>query len=58
MKNISLFLVLIYVFASFSSYAEIYNPGSIKEIKDMVEIYLKKETRKKFYSYFLLKVLF
>ena len=36
MKNISLFLILIYVFASFSSYAEIYNPESIKEIKDMV----------------------
>jgi len=47
MKNISLFLVLIYVFASFSSYAEIYNPGSIKEIKDMVgEIFEKRNPQK------------
>ena len=47
MKNISLFLMLIYVFASFSSYAEIYNPESIKEIKDMVgEIFEKRNPQK------------
>jgi len=47
MKNISLFLILIYVFASFSSYAEIYNPESIKEIKDMVgEIFEKRNPQK------------
>lgn len=47
MKNISLFLVLIYVFASSPSYAEIYNPGSVKEIKDMIgEIFEKRNPQK------------
>ena len=40
------------------SYAEIYNPGSIKEIKDMVGEIFEKETHKNSYSYFLLNNLF
>ncbi len=47
MKNVSLFLALIYIFTSSASYAEIYNPGSIKEIKDMVgEIFEKRNPQK------------
>jgi hypothetical protein len=47
MKNVSLFLALIYIFTSSPSYAEIYNPESVKEIKDMVEEIFEKRNPQK-----------